>query len=539
MVNLLLKDIAIKENVFVQNYTTLRKVIKLMDLNQKGVVVVLEGWSPIGILTERDIVGFLYEGINLDETVDKFATKSLVSTKGDRSVGYALNLTIDNKIRRVIVTDNENNFLGLVTQQDLLKYVEEDFYRLTIKVKHILKDVGNLISVTPEDPLNNVLKEMVDNKISSVAVIENGRPVGIMTEKDVLSLAYSDVRIDRKVKEYMSTPVDSAYLDTPLVEIVEVMNYKNIRRILIIDQDGKALNVITIRDVIKNLEGDYSKFVERKLRNAKEILNLLPEMLLEVVDTGTEHLIVWANDKVISKFGKLILDKPVTPFLPEKSWKKIHDALHKVSKIENIKLKKDDRVYEVSGFFLESHSTMENGRYQLIMRDITEEVRLSTTDALTNIYNKRFISEFLIKEIERSKRQNKMFSVVICDMDDFKIINDKHGHLSGDTVLQAFSQLITNTIRNQDVVGRYGGDEFMIILPDSDGQTAARIIDRLRVKVEELEIPVLNNRKVKITASFGIATFPEHGLLPDDLLIASDERLYKAKSQGKNNISCC
>jgi len=539
VVNLLLKDVVTKDNLHVPSNATLRSLINMMDLNHKGVVVVVENNEAVGILTERDIVGFLHQGIDLDETVDKYAKKTLVSTKGDRTVGYALNLTIDNKIRRVIVTDEKNHFLGLVTQQDLLKYVEEDFYRLTIKVKHILKESKKLISVSPEDRLGKVLKEMVDNKISAVAVVKDKKAVGIITEKDVLKLARDNVRLENKVGDYMSLPVDTAYIDTPLVEIVEVMNYKNIRRILIVDNDGLAISIVTIRDVVKNLEGDYSKFIERKLRNAKEILNLLPEMLLEVADNGDEQVIVWANNKVIDRFGHGILDKPITNFLPVASWKKIHATLNKINKIENIKLKKDDRILELSGFFLKTHGRMEKGRYQLIIRDITEEVRLSTVDALTNIYNKRFINEFLMKEIERSKRNNKHFSIVICDMDDFKVINDTHGHLTGDIVLKSFAQLIMGSIRNQDVVGRYGGDEFMVILPDADTQTALQIIERLREQVENLEISTLNNRKVRITASFGIATFPENGKSPDDLLIAGDERLYRAKSLGKNKVACC
>ncbi|MBI5409810.1 MAG: diguanylate cyclase [Nitrospirae bacterium] len=535
---MLLKSIALRENLCTGSDASLKELIKLMNLNKKGVVAVLKHNKPVGILTERDIVEILYNGVNLDEKVDKFAGKNLVSTRGDRTVGYALNLTLDNNIRRVIVTDDEDNFLGIVTQQDLLRYLEEDFYRLTIKAKHILKKTGSLISVSLSDPLSEVLKKMIDNKISAVPVLKDTIAVGIITEKDILKLACENISLENNVGKYMSSPVDTARLDTPLVEIVEVMNYKNIRRVVIADNEGSAISMVTIRDVIENLEGDYNKFLERKLKHAKEILNLLPEMLVEVADTGKEQLIIWANDKVISKFGREILDRPVTDFIPKENWEKVYAALVKLNKIEHIKLKKDDRIFELSGFFLKTYGETENGRFQLIIRDITEDIRLSTVDPLTNVYNRRFVNGFLLKEIERSKRSNCRFSIVISDIDDFKRINDKYGHLSGDLVLKTISRLITDAVRNLDIVGRYGGDEFMLILPDTDNETASQIIDRLRLRIESAEIPLPKEAQVKITASFGIATFPEDGTYLDDLLVSADERLYKAKGLGKNKVAC-
>ena len=385
-----------------------------MNINQKGVVIILENSQPIGILTERDVVRILHEGIDLNERADRHAKKTLVSPQGDKTVGYAVTLTIDNKIRRVVVTDINKNFIGLVTQQDMLQYVEEDFYRLTIKVKHIMRESRKLISVSPVDSLATVLKVMIDNKISAVAILKDNLAVGIITEKDVLQLASDNVPIQNQVGEYMSTPLDTAYPDTPLVEIVEVMNFKKIRRVLIVDNNAMPINIITIRDVVKNLEGGYSKFLESKLRSAKQILNLLPEMMIEVVDTGKEQLVVWANNKVINMFGNNIIDKPIENFLPAKSWENIYNTLITLNKIENIKLKKGDSIYELSGFFLKTDGGgSEKGRFQLIMRNITEEIRISTVDSLTNIYNKRFINEFMIKEIERSKRLNKLFSIVI------------------------------------------------------------------------------------------------------------------------------
>ncbi|RJQ18746.1 MAG: diguanylate cyclase [Nitrospiraceae bacterium] len=538
MLDLSLKSIAQKENLHIRSDASLMDLIRLMNTNGRGVVAVLKDNKAIGIMTERDVVELLYSGIDLNEKVDGHAKKALVSTRGDRTLGYAINLTLENNIRRVIVTDEGDNFLGIVTQQDLLRFLEEDFYRLSIKVKHIIRKAGHLISVSTEETLNCVLKKMIENKISAVPVIRDGEAVGIITEKDILKLACENVSSGDRVDKYMSSPVDTASPDTPLVEVVEVMNFKNIRRMVVVNGEGIAINVVTIRDVIENFEGDYNKFLERKLRNAKEILNMLPEMLIEVTDTGEEQLIIWANDKVIEQFGRGILDKPVTGFFPAGSWDRIYGTLIKLNRIEHIKIKKDDRIFELSGFFLKIYGEKEKGRVQLILRDITEDIKSSSVDPLTNIYNRRFINGFLIKEIDRCKRSDRHLSIVISDIDNFKTINDSYGHLSGDTVLKTVSTLMTNAFRNLDVVGRYGGDEFMIILPETTNKTASQIIERFRKKIENTEITLPKGMNVKVTFSFGIATFPDDGTLVDDLLVAADERLYKVKGSGKNKIAC-
>jgi diguanylate cyclase (GGDEF)-like protein len=532
----MLSNVAKKDNFCIQVGESLRDVIRLMNRNTKGVAVVMYSGKPVGILTERDIVSILYKGFDLEEKVEKFAKKSLITTRGDRTLGYALNLMLGNNIRRIVVTDEADNFGGIVTQQDLLKFLEEDFYRSTIKVKHVVDRLSNIISVRPDESLKNVIKMLVENNISAVAVVSDGVAEGIITEKDVLQLSSRNVSLEEKACDHMTTPVVSASLDTALVEIVSIMNDKNIRRVVILNDDGEAGNIVTIRDVMRNLEGDYSQFLERKLSNAKEILNLLPEMMIEVLDTGKEQLIVWANERVMSKFGPAIIDTPVTGFIPEENWKDIHANIKKLNKIRNFKLKRDDRIYEISGFMLKMNGDVDGGRIQLIMRDVTADIKLSTTDPLTGIYNRRFINEFLMKEIERSKRLDKNFALVICDIDNFKEINDTYGHISGDVALQALTELITGTVRHLDVVGRYGGDEFMMILPETDKERASQVIERIRHKIEKDDIPIPNGLRVKITVSFGVAVFPEDGYFSDYLLVTADERLYKAKSLGKNRV---
>lgn len=532
-----LKEIVENENLCVQHCASLKDVMDLMNMNQKGVIVVLADDRPVGILTERDIVELLYRGVDLNDSVEKYSKKLLITTKGNRTIGYGLNLTVENNIRRIIVVDENDVFLGVVTQQDLLNHIEDDYYRADVKVKDVLRNRGQLIGVSPDKALSDVLKILVENHIGAVPVLREGVAVGIITEKDILKLASGDIPLTRAVGDYMTRNVVSCSINTRLVDIVKSMNTRQIRRVVITDGDKRAMNIVTVRDVFRNIESDYGKFLERKLKNAKEVLNLLPEMLVEVTDLGSEQLIIWANMAVINRFGKDIIDKPVTKLIPDDSWQKISATLNRVGRIEDVKIQTVHGIFELSGYFLETDSNIEKGRCELIIRDITEDVKLTVTDTLTSVYNRRFINEFLMKEIERSKRTEREFSVVICDIDDFKDINDTHGHLPGDNVLKLFAVAITDNLRKVDVIGRYGGDEFIIIMPETPNKIAANVIDQLRQYIADMEVAVPGQESILITASFGIASYPEDGTSLEGLLVTADERMYNAKRNGKNSIS--
>lgn len=171
-----------------------------------------------------------------------------------------------------------------------------------------------------------------------------------------------------------------------------------------------------------------------------------------------------------------------------------------------------------------------------MLRDISEEVALAATDPLTGAYNRRFMSEFLARETERSLRTGKMFALILADLDRFKKVNDTYGHPVGDLVLRAVVGLVIRCTRKYDLVGRYGGEEFLIILPEIGRQRAPGIAERIRAKVESLEIGIGGGHKLSVTASFGFAFFGEDGMTAEDLLVMVDERLYQAKREGRNLV---
>jgi len=175
------------------------------------------------------------------------------------------------------------------------------------------------------------------------------------------------------------------------------------------------------------------------------------------------------------------------------------------------------------------------------LKKANEEIRiLSVTDPLTRCFNRGYMNEHLLKEITRSKRYNHPLSVVLCDIDHFKQVNDTYGHQIGDQVLIAFAQVIRETIREKiDWTVRYGGEEFLVVLPETEFNRGCLTAERLRQAVSQMEIEE-HNKTIKVTASFGATGFDtdtdDEKISPDAIINRADEHLYKAKREGRNRV---
>jgi two-component system cell cycle response regulator len=163
---------------------------------------------------------------------------------------------------------------------------------------------------------------------------------------------------------------------------------------------------------------------------------------------------------------------------------------------------------------------------------------MSTRDGLTRQLNHRAIYERLTEELERARRYCYPLSVILCDMDHFKEVNDTYGHLAGDAVLREGAEVLRGSLRAVDLLGRYGGEEFLAVLPQVDLDAARAAAERLRLSLEGLPVKLPSGAEAGITASFGVASFEELGAsATSDLLVSlADRRLYDAKAAGRNCV---
>ena len=180
---------------------------------------------------------------------------------------------------------------------------------------------------------------------------------------------------------------------------------------------------------------------------------------------------------------------------------------------------------------LASHAAiaLENARLHRIVE------RQALVDGLTGVANRRRCSEALSAEVARTARHGTPLSLVLADLDDFKAVNDAHGHAAGDVVLREFADVLRSTLRESDIAGRWGGEEFLLLLPGTDAPGAVQLADRVRLALMERPLLAPDGAPLAVTCSFGVAQH-RPGEDEEQLFAAADKALYRAKREGKNRV---
>ena len=199
------------------------------------------------------------------------------------------------------------------------------------------------------------------------------------------------------------------------------------------------------------------------------------------------------------------------------------------------------RIFNVAYTALRDRRERNIGRL-LSFHNVTERKMLQTRleeisihDELTGLYNRRHLVESANRYMDEARSEGKEFSIVILDLDHFKNVNDTYGHIVGDHVLVATARICRSSVREGDIVGRLGGEEFLVLMPGTDLSEAWKIAERIRKELE-LNFVVFEGREIRVTASFGVASICPYCQTLEDILITADKGLYKAKELGRNRV---
>ena len=173
---------------------------------------------------------------------------------------------------------------------------------------------------------------------------------------------------------------------------------------------------------------------------------------------------------------------------------------------------------------------------QVLQSNLRDQV---IRDPLTGLYNRRYLSETLDRELDRARREGYPVSLVMIDIDAFKQVNDTYGHYAGDLVLKQLALHLTQHTRPSDLVCRLGGDEFLLVFPNLPAKVAFERAEQCRSVFEATVCAMFDQAEIRATLSIGIATFPDHGANSQEVLTAADRALYEAKAKGRNRVICC
>ena len=347
---------------------SLQELLDLMIENHSKHFVLLKDKKPVGIITERDILSLYTKHIDLNLKAIDFANKNLISTKSSRKTDYVLGLMLNHKIRRIIVIDKDENYLGSILQEKLIYEFEQDIFKTNIKAKDLIKNNIKAQIIQKNSLIQDALEIMDKKHIGSILVFDNTTPIGILTESDVVNLAQKHIDTNMNIALFSHKNLITFDSEDSLFDIVKSMKEENIRRAVIFDKTKKDYYIITSKEILDNVKGNYNLFLESKLKDVKNTFNSLNEAVIELFDNDEEQIIYWFNNKA-KKLFDIKIDKNITSIIPATKWELIYEKIKNNSFSENEIIEIGENVFQITIIYTK---VLENSIIKLLFTNISE-----------------------------------------------------------------------------------------------------------------------------------------------------------------------
>ena len=441
--------------------------------------------------------------------------------------------------------------------------------------KEILKTIS-VLYVEDENDVREFTSKLLTSLLRKVYVAQDGlEGLKIYEEnKDNIDLIVSDINMPKmdglsmcdaikKINHEIPLVITSAHNDTNFlkraIEIgVTTYAMKPIDLYQLIESIIKAMEPIILRKKLIELNLSLESKIEKEINKIKSILDAQDNI---IIVTNKEE-ITNVNKKFLDFFGIINFDdfiatkKNIFDFFQEEfgfitkeqidkqeSWIKYIKDLHEIDRIVKIKgASLEEKIFAINVDYYENKDDYHENKddyYVFSLTDITKLKEKSNLleyqashDKLTGLFNRNRFDEVYEKEIKRAKRYNNDLSLIIFDIDNFKMINDTYGHQTGDEVLKEMARITISNVREQDIIVRWGGEEFLILLPQTNLLGAFTVANKIRTSIEA---NIFTTNSLNITASFGVTQLLEN----DDessFIARSDKFLYEAKKTGKNKV---
>jgi len=438
-----LKNLIQQTDDIVDTSATLQQVVNKMDANKLHHIVIVENNKPIGIITEKDIVHCFTNHIDFGSLAFEYATKDIVALHSTRMIEYALSIMINNNIRKIIVVDSKNDYLGCVEQEELVYHLEETICDTKEEIYKLLINQNNKAEIIAENStLKEALEIMSSKGLTSLLVSVDTKPVGIISESDVVHLAQKNIDQNSLTKDFMHSPIIQIDAHESVDAMITLMKQNHIRRVVVFNDQDNTYHTLSSKDLVNNVKGNYIKFLEAKLYDTRDTFNALSEYVIELIDMDDEQIIFWTNSITKTNFN-VGMDDEITKMIPKDIWKNLLQMLIKERVIyETIEI--NGKYYQVKGHY--GTITGEN-IIKLFLNDVTE-----TTLLIKKLQNENEIKEKLLFDQAKMVQMGEMIGniahqwrqplSVITTSASGVLFKDEYGTLTKEEIPEWMNQIL-------------------------------------------------------------------------------------------------
>ena len=429
-------DIATRNVVTIDIDKSISEAISKMISHEHRNVVVVDSTNYF-ILTVMDILNL--EGKDLNISLKDIKLLTIPTIAKDKNVLDTLEY-LDERVEYICVLNDDLSLYGLITHTDITSNMDPDTLMDTYLIEDLLKIGKRMKWVEKDEITSKLIKDMYDGSFDNAIIIEDSKPIGILTTKDIMCLIKNKEDFELPVSTFMTSPVETISKKSSIKDTLSFITKKHYKRAIVVNDDGSLFGVISQKDIISLT---YTRWA----------------------------MIMREYQEELSDMNTMLEDK--------------------------------NREYELK----------------------------ASTDSLTGLYNRYKFSELYNSSYRSMIQRHNNISLILLDIDFFKKVNDNFGHNIGDQVLIKVAHSLLKILRNIDIVCRWGGEEFIVLLPTADLETATMLAEKLRLNIEDLDIEFVG----KITASFGVSQIKEGESL-EIVVDRADKALYLAKDSGRNCV---
>jgi diguanylate cyclase (GGDEF)-like protein len=311
------------------------------------------------------------------------------------------------------------------------------------------------------------------------------------------------------------------YISDLLIEINKIMETYTLMTMFRVGDDQFEVDIFWLGVPEDNVKIHFEEYLNHTIKNSQYFEGMSDFIIKHIIANGDIKLTNLKKEDVEYRSKSLFLDTP------------------KIGGIVGIGLQSVYASDPVRYIVIDSIlTTMANlvGSVKAINKYTQDLEYYAARDPLTGLFNQRVFNDFMAYETKRAKRHQYSFALMVIDCDNFKSINDNHGHAFGDLFLQTIAGILEKEKRDEDIVARYGGDEFTVILPECDENGAVTVASRIAQNIANTKLIAPNGSKISLTISIGICVYPQHTTSQKDMFMIADSMMYHAKEEGKNSV---